>query len=209
MEYQESLNHFKFGIMKYNYKNNYESIVKADKLLNKFEYNNLLFNNYLANSRNIHPLIYTINDNGIIYKIVKTHSSNVIKTPIKDEMFIGKQESTKVYEILKGAYLSDSIYVLQLKDKLELDNVITNIEDDDQLMYKYFHNESARLYQKEKLFAMLFKNAFNEDLNLVDNDLKVNIQIPTKVSLIDVTNSIYVSDNIDRIINYEKYYIES
>jgi hypothetical protein len=29
------------------------------------------------------------------------------------------------------------------------------------------------------------------------------------VSLIDVTNSIYVSDNIDRIINYEKYYIES
>jgi hypothetical protein len=219
MEYQDNLNNFKFGLMQFDHKKNDDQIKfeYSTGLLNEYVYKNLLLNNSLANKIFIHPLIYTINDdNNVVYQVVKTHSSNIITKPIRDEMLIVKQESTKVYEILKDTYLSDSIYTLQFKNKSELENVIKNIEDDNLLMDKYFHNKSVRLYQKEKLFDMLFKNAFNEeplmlyeDLNLLDNDLKVNIQMPTKVSLVDVTNSFYVEDNINRILHYEKYRIES
>src|SRR3982751_425295 len=220
MEYQDNLNNFKFGLMRFDYQQAVDKIKTAyleGDLLTNIAYKNLLLNNSLVNKIFIHPLIYTINDdNNVVYQVVKTHSSNIITKPIRDEMLIVKQESTKVYEILKDTYLSDSIYTLQFKNKSELENVIKNIEDDNLLMDKYFHNKSVRLYQKEKLFDMLFKNAFNEepimlyeDLNLLDNDLKVNIQMPTKVSLVDVTNSFYVEDNIDRILHYESYKKES
>ena len=83
-------------------------------------------------------------------------------------------------------------------------------------MDKYFNNKSVRLFQKEKLFYMLFKNAFNqesiklnEELYLIDNDLRVDIKIPDKVYLVDITNSFYIDDNVDIIVYYEKYRIES
>lgn len=207
--YKKSLHEITFGKISSTFQKNKVEIDKAKNLkwLNTQESDNLMYNNKISRLRDLHPVLYLIQDNKIFF-IVQTNQVAAVAKPLTDELGIDiSKDYINVIDAGHGKYFANAIYVIESKNIDELPQIIENVEQNILLKNKYLNNQSDAfiLSKKERAFEVFYKTLlkkvpekFNEDVILLNDNI-----------IIDVTFDKYIKDNIERISNYEDYRVES
>jgi hypothetical protein len=195
--------HEKVQILSNGYKNSLQDI-RIGKIVNEH-----LFNVSKTNR---------IKDNKI-YFIVQTSQSAAVLKPLQDALDINAlKEYITVIKGIQGKYFINAIYVIEVKNVEDLNFFIENVEQNTKLKDKFLGNQSEliMLKRKEIVFEIFYKRFLNQESNVLNESLfniedcnnDITINIPNSI-LIDITFDKYVEDNIDRILNYEKYHKDS
>jgi len=159
--YKNSLHDIKFGKISSTFQKNKVEIDEANnlKLLNTLEFDNLMYNNKISRLRDLHPVLYLIQDNKIFF-IVQTSQVTAVAKSLPDELDIDiSKNSINVIDVGHGKYFPDSIYVIESKNIDELSQIIENVEQNILLKNKYLNDKSDEfiLSKKEKAFEVFYK----------------------------------------------------
>lgn len=204
--YKNSLNDIKVGQIKATYNLNKLEIEKAkeNKLINTQQYDNLMYNNRISRVRDIHPVLYYIQDN-IIYFVVQTKQLAVVPIPLQDELVINPlKEHIQVVNSSDGKYIANVIYVIEAKENKDLSKIIEDVELKPLLKSKFLsHKNDDIILSKEKAFELFYKKLLNQEPE------NFNFNNSTESAIVDITFEKHVEDNLDRISNYESLRKES
>ena len=145
----------KVKVLKINYQNELKQI--------QFGKINLTFNNKISRIRDLHPVLYYIQNNKIYYTVQTSQAENIPK-PLQDELDVNTncKESINVIDSNDGKYLTNAIYVIEAKNTKDLFNIIENVEENTQLKNKFLSDKKdIFIYsKKEKAFELFYKNLF-------------------------------------------------
>lgn len=160
-----------------------------------------MYNNKISRVRDIHPVLYYIQDN-IIYFVVQTQQSAVVPKPLQDELVINPlKEHIQVVNSSDGKYIANVIYVIEAKENKDLSKIIEDVELNPLLKSKFLsHKDDDIILSKEKAFELFYKKLLNQE---PENFNFNNSTLNSESAIVDITFEKHVEDNLDRISNYE------